>query len=376
MLRIDIELAVPAMRQTVLFEPGLCSDWKREVERRVASQSYLAVVDANLARLLKLPPSGTMQGKWRYLWAAAGEERKNLEQFAELADAALDFGPDSDTVLTAVGGGTIGDLTGLLAALLFRGMRFVFIPTTLVSQIDTAIGGKNGLNTRHRKNALGTVLTPELVMIDSGLLETLPPSEYRHGLAEVVKTALLDDRDFFEELQTSAALLASGNQGFISGIVARCCRSKAGLVLADPAGLDKRKTLAVGHYFGHVLEALAGFDGRVPHGEAVSVGLALACDFSAERGLMPVRSAGEVKNLLAAFHLPVSIARLGAGRPNPPDWERLLSGNGVASALVCGMKTVDGRMRIALPVDIGDCRNIEGIAVEDVARFLRRAGNF
>lgn len=372
MLKIEVELRRPNHSYAILFEPGLGSNWQSEVEERVPAERYLVLIDANIARAGDIPPHGCMEEKWCYLWVEPGEERKNLEQYGELCEDALRFEIDRDAVVVAVGGGVTGDIAGFAAATLLRGLRFVQIPTSLLAQVDSSVGGKNGVNTDSGKNMVGTIHQPELVLIDPCFLDTLPRREYLAGLAEIVKTAVLDSRDFFQELDQGCDLLLSGNHGFISGTIARCCRVKTDYVMSDERDTGRRQMLNLGHTFGHVLEALAGYDGRVVHGEAVSAGMVLACYFSALRGGMPMRQAREVEDLLKRLQLPVTVGELGRGDgTNPVDWRSALAGEDAAQILAADKKAGANGINLVLPRMIGDCCLEKGFAPEDVVRFMR-----
>lgn len=371
MLKIAIELQRAAHSYEILLEPGLGSNWRHEVKERVPSDKYLALIDGNLARMWGAPTSGSTDGAWRYLWVEPGEENKTLEQYQRLCEAALALDLDRRTVFTAVGGGVTGDIAGFLASTFLRGVRLVQIPTSLLAQVDSSVGGKTGVNAHGGKNMIGTFHQPELVLIDPVFLDTLSRREYRAGLAEVVKTAILDGRSFFEELKMATGPLLAINHGLVSGIIARCCRAKTDIVMADERESGRRALLNLGHTFGHVLESLAGYDGSVVHGEAVAVGTVLACRFSCERGGMAEAEARDVRNLFAALELPTAISDLGRDSATPPQWRELLAGDHAEQILLADKKADGGRVNLALPAAIGECRLEKGIRSDDVIAFMR-----
>lgn len=372
MLKITIELERPNHTYDILFEPGLCSDWQSEAEERVGAEKYLVLLDSHMAKSWGAPPSGSTDGKWSYLWVKPGEENKNLEQYQELCEAALLLGVDRNTVLVAIGGGVTGDIAGFLAATLLRGLRLVQIPTSLLAQVDSSVGGKNGVNTLAGKNMIGTFHQPSLVMIDPGFLDSLPRREYLAGLAEIVKTAVLDSPAFFNELQNGTDLILSMNHGFMSGVIAKCCRVKTRFVTLDEHDTGSRQLLNLGHTFGHVLESLAGFDGRVVHGEAVAVGMVLACRFSHHRNGMSATEVEEVRGLLKTLGLPVVIEDLGRETSHRPDWEELLAGEEAAMMLLADKKADATGVNMILPQAFGDCRLEKGVDVEEIVEFMRR----
>lgn len=368
MLKIEVEITRPGHRYDILFEPGLGANWRGEVADRVPAENYIVLLDANLARLQGHPASGTTTGQWNYLWVEPGERNKNLGQYQRLCEQATQFGIDRNTVLVAFGGGIAGDIAGFMASTLLRGLRLVQIPTTLLSQVDSSVGGKNGVNTPSGKNLVGTFWQPDLVLIDPVFLATLPRSEYASGLAEVVKTAILDGMDFFRQLQRSTDLLLSMNHGFMAGIIAHCCRFKTMVVAADEKEEGRRRSLNLGHTFAHALEALAGYDERLTHGQAVAVGIMLAGEFSLRRGVLPAQQLEEMRALLKALGLPVTIRQLG-GEGNI-DWSALLEMEGLVKALSSDKKTDKGKVTLVLPYAIGDCRVEMGYSAREVANFM------
>lgn len=367
MLKIDISLERPSHAYSILLEPGLCADWRTEIRDRIPAESYLVLADANLGRLGFVPESGVVVEEWRHLWVEPGEERKNLEQYAFLCARALEFGLSRDTVVVGFGGGVTGDIAGFVAATLLRGLRLAQIPTTLLAQVDSSVGGKNGVNTPAGKNLVGTFHQPALVLIDPVLLKTLPEREYLAGVAEVVKTAVLDGPDFFRDLERSAELVRSRNYGYMAGVIARCCRVKTGFVMSDERDTGRRQLLNLGHTFGHVLETLAGYDGTVVHGEAVSVGMVLACEYALDRGLLAHTELGEIRALLEKLGLPVRIRSLGGGL----DWDGLLSGEQALSSMLSDKKAGSGKVNLVLPYAIGDCRFERGFDAREVLEFMR-----
>ncbi len=371
MLKIDIELTRPPHAYSLFINPGLCAEWRREVEERMPASAYLVLADANLARAGLVPAAGTVEGKWRCLWVEPGEEHKTLTQYAALCEAALRFGIDRSTVVVAVGGGVTGDIAGFVAATLMRGLRLAQIPTTLLAQVDSSVGGKNGVNTDAGKNLVGAFLQPELVLIDPAFLDSLPRREYLAGVAEIVKTAVLDSPEFFHDLARSAEALGNNDHSVVANAIARCCRVKSGFVMADERDTGRRQLLNLGHTFGHVLEALAGYDGRVIHGEAVAVGMALACGFSCDTGRMAAADAREIPALLAALGLPTAIDQLGMDGDAPLRWDDLLAGERGRAALFLDKKAGAGKVNLILPHALGDCRFEKGFDADEVMDFMR-----
>jgi 3-dehydroquinate synthase len=246
------------------------------------------------------------------LFVAAGERSKEFDTFGQLMNGLLDQRPDRKTTLVALGGGVVGDLAGFAAAVLLRGVDFIQVPTTLLSQVDSSVGGKTGINTRHGKNLIGSFYQPRLVVADTDALDTLPKRELLAGYAEVVKYGLIDDPAFFDWCEQNAAGLLKGDAAKRTYAIEQSCRAKARIVAADERETtDLRALLNLGHTFGHALEAETGFGPDLLHGEAVGAGMAMAFDLSAELGLCPEADARRVRAHLGAVGLPVRLRSIG-----------------------------------------------------------------
>lgn len=234
----------------------------------------------------------------------AGESTKDFKHLQYLLDKCLSYKLDRKSTLVALGGGVIGDITGFAASMIMRGIGFVQIPTTLLSQIDSSVGGKTGINTPQGKNLLGSFYHPRVVLIDTDTLKTLPARELKAGYAEMVKYALINDPVFFDWLEQNGAGVLAGDAALQRYAIDTCCRAKAAIVQEDETEQkDVRALLNLGHTFGHALEALGGYDGRLLHGEAVSIGMLLAHEFSQEQGLCPAADVARLAKHLAATGL-------------------------------------------------------------------------
>ena len=241
------------------------------------------------------------------LIVAPGEASKSYPVFERLCEAILDAQIERGDLVIALGGGVIGDLAGFAAAVVRRGLDYVQVPTTLLAQVDSSVGGKTAIDSPHGKNLIGAFHQPILVIADTALLDTLPPREFRAGYAELVKYGLLGDAGFFGWLEVYwrdiFAVEVSGNSAR-EHAVAVACRGKAGIVARDERETGERALLNLGHTFGHALEAACGFSDRLLHGEAIAIGMVLAFEFSARRGLVPAPAAERVKRHLAEVGLP------------------------------------------------------------------------
>ncbi len=230
----------------------------------------------------------------------AGEEAKSLANVGRLYEELLRLEADRETFLVGIGGGVVCDVTGFVAATYLRGLRVGLVPTTLLAQVDAAIGGKNGVNLHGYKNLVGTIRQPKFVLCDLGLLGTLPPRERKNGLAEVLKHALIADEGLFAYLEENASAAAGLEPRVAARLVEDSIAVKAAIVEKDELESGERRLLNFGHTIGHALEKATG----VPHGEAVSVGLAVATGLSAVRGMLAPQEAERVLRLLDALGLP------------------------------------------------------------------------
>jgi 3-dehydroquinate synthase len=236
----------------------------------------------------------------------AGEQTKDFHHFEELLNTLLDMNIERSTTLIALGGGVIGDLTGFAASVILRGVDYIQVPTTLLAQVDSAVGGKTGIDTAHGKNLVGAFYQPRLVIADLDTLDTLPAGELRAGYAETIKYGLINDAEFFAWLEGAGAALLDGDADARRRAVVHSCRAKAEIVAEDEREGGRRALLNLGHTFGHALEAQAGFSGALLHGEAVAIGCVMAFELSARLGLCPAEDAARIRTHYSAIGLPTS----------------------------------------------------------------------
>jgi len=289
-----------------------------------------------------------------------GEGSKNFATFETVCEAIIAARIERGDLVVALGGGVIGDLAGYAAASARRGLDFVQVPTTLLAQVDSSVGGKTGINSRHGKNLVGAFHQPILVIADTALLDTLPQREFRAGYAEMAKFGLLGDANFFSWLDANWRDVFSGAAAREQAI-AVCCRGKAGIVARDERETGERALLNLGHTFGHALEAGCGFSGRLLHGEAVALGTVLAFEFSARRGLIPATDAARASAHLAAVGLPTHLKDVPGGVP----------GIEVLMDLIAQDKKVKrGKLTFILVRGIGQAFVENDVAAADVRAFL------
>jgi len=246
---------------------------------------------------------------------APGEGSKKMATFERVCEEIIGARIERGDLVVALGGGVIGDLAGFAASCVRRGIDFVQVPTSLLAQVDSSVGGKTGINSRHGKNLIGAFHQPILVIADTALLDTLPAREFRAGYAEVAKYGLLGDAAFFAWLEANWQDMVAGGPAREHAI-AMCCRAKAAIVTRDERETGERALLNLGHTFGHALEAAFGFSQRLLHGEAVALGMVMAFDFSARKGLCNAADAARAKAHLATVGLPTHLKEVANDVPN------------------------------------------------------------
>jgi 3-dehydroquinate synthase len=289
-----------------------------------------------------------------------GEGSKSFSRLEQVLDSLLEARIERGDLVLALGGGVVGDLAGFAAAVLRRGVRFVQAPTTLLAQVDSSVGGKTGINSRHGKNLIGAFHQPALVLADLDALDTLPPREFRAGYAEVAKYGLIDDAAFFGFLEARWREVFSGGPARREA-VARSCAAKARVVGEDERETGVRALLNLGHTFGHALEAATGFSARLLHGEAVAVGMRLAFSFSARLGLAAAKDAERVTAHLAAVGLPARIRDI----PGAPLDSRTLMAH-----IAQDKKVARGRLTFILARGIGRAFAARDVDPDAVRAFL------
>ena len=292
----------PGLDLATLVRPHLARPWTVIVTDRNVAAAHLAGVQA------RLQASGTASES---IVLEPGEATKSFTVLEQLVERLLAQKVERGDAIIALGGGVIGDLVGFAASILRRGSRFIQVPTTLLSQVDSSVGGKTAINSSHGKNLIGAFHQPVLVAADLDLLKTLPRREWLAGYAEVVKYGLLGDAAFFHWCEANGTKLLAGDVAALTHAVATSCAMKARIVQADEREEGERALLNLGHTFCHALEAATGFSQRLLHGEGVAIGMAMAFDLSARLGLCPAADALRVRRHLAEAGLPASAATIG-----------------------------------------------------------------
>jgi 3-dehydroquinate synthase len=337
----------------IVIKAGLLAEIGHDLKARGIAKRYVVVADDRVAGLF----GGRLLASLAQAGIAAdcitfphGEASKNLATIGELASRLAQLGVDRKDGLIALGGGVTGDMTGFLASIYMRGIPFVQLPTTLLAQVDSSVGGKTGVDIPEGKNLVGTFYQPRRVYIDSEVLRELPEAEMLNGLAEVVKYGVIYDAPFFAELQAQRTAILARELPVLESVIARCCAIKAAVVAADEKEADLRRILNFGHTIGHAVEAASGY--TLAHGMAVSMGMAAVAELAVRQGLLPQAEAETLRRLLLDYGLPVTI---------PPQFDRTR----IKGYLKSDKKTVAGRVFFVLPTAIGTV-----VITDDVADAL------
>ena len=330
---------------------------------RFAGRRFGIITDENVAiaqlpRLLaSLDAAGLAHSE---IIMPAGEATKSWVHLGQAVEGLLAARLERGDLVIALGGGVIGDLAGFAAAIARRGMEFVQMPTSLLAQVDSSVGGKTGINSPHGKNLIGAFHQPRLVLADLSTLDTLAPRQFAAGYAEVVKYGLIDDEDFFFWLEANQVEIFAGGRAR-GETIARCCRHKARVVIADERELGVRALLNLGHTFGHVLEKDTGYSDRLLHGEGVAIGMALAHGFSAKLGLAPSQDTGRIIAHLKKASLPTTLSDIPG---------ELGSTEALMAAIAQDKKVSRGKLTFILTHGIGKAFIEKNVDPAAVAGFL------
>ncbi|WP_439872383.1 3-dehydroquinate synthase [Rhizobium leguminosarum] len=349
----------------ILIGPGLIARAGAEIATRLKGRKAAVVTDENVAPLYlkalvaSLGEAGIASAE---VVLPAGEKTKSFEHLITACDKVLEARVERNDYVIALGGGVIGDLSGFAAGIVRRGVRFVQIPTSLLAQVDSSVGGKTGINTRHGKNLIGVFHQPDLVLADTDVLNSLSAREFRAGYAEVVKYGLIDKPDFFAWLEANWKAVFTGGSARIEAIAASC-QAKADVVVADERENGQRALLNLGHTFGHALEAATAYDSsRLVHGEGVSIGMVLAHEFSARMNLASPDDARRVERHLKEVGLPTRMSDIPGDLPPA---ETLMD------AIAQDKKVKGGKLTFILTHGIGQSFVADDVPASEVITFLR-----
>lgn len=360
--RVRVDL--PGRAYEILIGSGLLANAGKAVDLVAPGAACAIVTDTNVAQhhLPALQASLDRAGiRHANITVGPGESAKCYSVFESVCDAILEARLERGDVVVALGGGVVGDLAGYAAASVRRGMRLIQIPTSLLAQVDSSVGGKTGINSKHGKNLIGAFHQPSLVIADTGTLKTLPPREFAAGYAEIVKYGLIGDAAFFDWLDMYRADIFAGGPARDEA-VARSCQAKAGVVTRDERESGERALLNLGHTFGHALERLTDYDGsRLVHGEGVAIGMASAFRFSHQLGLCSGEDVARVEAHLTSAGLPVRVSAIPRFDARPFD---------ILDAMAQDKKVERGALTFILAKGIGRAYIAKGISGDEVLTFL------
>ena len=360
-----IEVTLPGRSYSIVIGEGLIASAGRRIAAVLPGARCAVVTDQNVAALYLAPLKASLEAQGLFLGdavVAAGETSKSFPVLARLCETLLKLGVERGDCVVALGGGVVGDLAGFAASILRRGVRLVQVPTTLLAQVDSSVGGKTGIDTPQGKNLIGTFHQPSLVLADVAVLSTLAPREFRAGYAEVMKYGLLGDAPFFAWLEQYWPQVFSGEGGERLKAIETSVRAKASIVEADEREESgSRALLNLGHTFGHALEAFAGYSDRLLHGEAIAIGMRLAFTYSVEQGLCPAEDAGCVERHLAAVGLPARIADILGKTPTTGQLLRLMAQD---------KKVKGGKLALVLVRGIGEAFVEGDVPLDRLTAFL------
>jgi shikimate kinase / 3-dehydroquinate synthase len=364
--RRRLEVPLGARAYSILIGPGVLDEAGAEIARIAPRVNCAVVTDAQVAPLYldRLTASLDQAGlRSISIVCPPGEGAKSYAEFARVSDALIEARIERRDVVIALGGGVIGDLAGFCAATLRRGVRLVQIPTTLLAQVDSSVGGKTGINSRHGKNLVGAFHQPALVLADTTCLNSLSERDFRAGFAEVVKYGLIGDRGFFEFLEANWRDAFAGGRARVEAI-AISCAAKARVVAADETEQGERALLNLGHTFGHALESLTHYDpARLVHGEGVAIGMVSAFRFSRDLGLCSGQDATRVEAHLKAVGLPTRMRDIPGFDGRPGD---------ILAAMRQDKKVERGRLTFILARGIGESFVARNVDEASVSAFLAR----
>ncbi|MFN3970692.1 MAG: 3-dehydroquinate synthase [Gemmobacter sp.] len=359
-----VRVALGERSYDVVIGPGLLAEAGRHLAPMLTRPRVAVITDETVAALHLPALRAALEGQGIAVSALAlppGEATKGWPQFSRAVEWLLEERIERRDIVVALGGGVTGDLAGFAAAVLRRGVRFVQMPTTLLAQVDSSVGGKTGINTAQGKNLVGAFHQPALVLCDTALLDTLPARDLLAGYGEVVKYGLLGDAAFFDWLEGQGPRLAAGDPAARAHAVRRSVEMKAGIVARDETEEGERALLNLGHTFCHALEKATGYCDRLLHGEGVAIGCALAFDLSARLGLVSQEVPSRVRAHLVAMGMKARLADIPGDLPGP---EALLALMGQDK------KVVDGRLRFVLARGIGAAFVADDAPAADVLAIL------
>lgn len=359
MKSIDIDLNEKSY--SIMISSGSWSAFFDYIPDNLKNEKALIITDRNVYSYYFKDISAaldSMNMDYHVVIVPPGEKSKDFSAIEKLYTAALDFNLNRRSFIIALGGGVIGDLAGFVASTYMRGIPFIQIPTTLLAQVDSSIGGKVAVNHPMGKNIIGAFHQPKVVLINTDTLRTLPPRELSTGMAELIKYGLIYDQAFLKWLDSNLSLLMALDSDAMTHAIQRSCQIKASIVEQDEEEFGLRKILNFGHTIGHAIESTAGY-GKFNHGEAVALGMVVESYIALQKGLIDERYIQKLKSILNRSRLPVAL-------PN-------LNIDSMIDAMRHDKKNIEGKITFVLPVGIGQVEVFDDITIEEIKKALLMA---
>ena len=343
----------------ILIDEGAIKNLKPFLEEKNYSKVFI-ITDENLAKnhlvsLKEFAPNVEI------LVLKSGEKTKSFENLNNVCEEILSAGVDRKSLIIALGGGVIGDLSGFVASILLRGIDFIQIPTTILSCVDSSVGGKTAINSKHGKNLIGSFYQPKLVICDVNFLKTLPKREILSGFAEVIKYGLIHDIDFFEFLENNHEKLFSHDVKFLSHIIKKSCEAKAKIVALDERESGQRALLNFGHTFGHIFETQTNYSGEILHGEAVALGMVMAAKLSENLGLISQSDFVRIRDFIEKCGFVIDAKKI----------RSVWSEEDLIKHLYKDKKNEAGNLTFILLDKIGQASIDKTVSIEDFKKVLR-----
>lgn len=363
MTRLTLKIsAIPERCYDIRAAHGLMDRVRQELAVDAGSRTCFWIWDQSVWNLWQDTASRLgwpREGSRRHLLFAGSEQNKRLSSIGRLGSALVERNADRSSALVAVGGGVTGDVVGFLAAIYMRGIPFYQLPTTLLAQVDSSVGGKTAVDLPEGKNLLGSFHQPSAVWIDPHFLSTLPAFQFRQGMAEVIKTALLGHPELWQFLEQSSDAIRAGEPEALLRMITESCRVKARVVAADEKEGGRRRILNLGHTVGHALERLSRYE--LAHGDAVAMGMIAAAEWAVALKLFHPDQSKRLRQLCRTFDLPTEI---------PPDY----AATDLIDALRSDKKYLAGQLHFILPVGIGEVIDRTDLDLEQLTSVLNRLG--
>lgn len=361
-------IAIPLADRSydIVIGGNLLAELGTHLKPVLKSDRVIIVSDTEVARFWLHRTTGALEAaciQSHTVIIPSGEQSKQLDFFAGLIENILSHAPDRDTTILALGGGVVGDMAGFAASCALRGLPYVQIPTSLLAQVDSAVGGKTAVNSKHGKNLIGSFYQPQLVITDTSTLSTLPERHIRAGYAEILKYALIGDAAFFDWLDDNGEKLLALEPDALAHAIKTSCKAKAAIVAEDETEHGTRALLNLGHTFGHALEVETGMSDALLHGEAVALGMILAFETSVEMGLCPVEDLQKVQAHYAKLGLPCRLKDTG----------QTFDANALASHFAHDKKSKNGQPVFILARGIGKAFIEPAADMQKVLKILEKA---